>query len=106
MNYTERIEIQQPTNTRDAMGGLVEAFTTWTVCFAHVRHRSGSESIQGEQLLGVTITDFEIRYFENTTGPKQNMRIIYEGDVYDITAVIKNRRNNTILLSTILRDNQ
>lgn len=106
MNYTERIEIQQPTNTRDAMGGLVEAWTTWSVCFAAVRHRSGSESIQGEQLLGVTITDFEIRYFENETGPKQSMRILYESEYYDIISVLKNRRNNTIQLSAILRDNQ
>jgi|TARA_B100000519_G_scaffold203105_1_gene224100 SPP1 family predicted phage head-tail adaptor len=75
------IELQKPTNTRDAGGGITETFTTLSNLYADIRQTRGNESLKQGQVKEQTTHIFTIRYRKDIG---TNFRIKYDDDNYNI----------------------
>jgi SPP1 family predicted phage head-tail adaptor len=80
-----RVTIEQPTAGQDAVGQPVLTWTTVAVVWAHVRHRSGMETIRGDADTSVVKASIRIRY---KTGLNAGMRVTHGASTYDIRAVL------------------
>ena len=76
-----QIELQKPTNTRDAGGGITESFTTLANLFAKIENKRGTESLRQGQVKEQTTHVFTIRYRKDIG---TNYRILYDDDFYNI----------------------
>ena len=79
-----RVEIWQFTDTQDEFGSPTKAWTKLKTVWAKVIPGGGSETIENinTQYTGnMTVT---IRYWNGLT---EKMRVVYEGDNYDITSI-------------------
>lgn len=78
-----RIEIQEPTETRTATGGVDTAWAAVARCWAGVEYplTGNGEDVQGDQSVATTRVVFCIRYRDGLT---EKMRIVYKGDNYDL----------------------
>ena len=80
-----RCTIQQPTETVDAAGQPVVSWAAYVVdepC--QFTPTAGIESMRGRQLEAGTRAVFRVRY---RSGYTVQMRIVYQGETYGITAV-------------------
>lgn len=75
------IELQKPTNTRDAGGGITEAYTTLSNLYADIEQTRGNESLRQGQVKEKTTHIFTIRYRRDIG---TNYRIRYDSDNYNI----------------------
>lgn len=87
-----RITIQQRTDTQDAYGEPIPAWTTWATVWAAVEPQSGQEatiamSQQSEARLRVRV---RVRY---RTGLSVLMRIVWQGKTYQIEAISEVKSN-------------
>ena len=103
MNYTEYITIQERTGTIDSLGQKVETWNKFAATWAHVTTKTMSESIQASQLMAVAMKFFKIKHI---AGLRADMRILYDGDYYDIIGINFDRRDNTATISALVTDNQ
>ena len=99
-----RIDIEEPTQTRDAWGGVVETWTTFLECVpAEVVPLSGREFMAATaEHAGVTAR-ITIRYQEGVTAA---MRVVFDGAAYNIKAVLPDptaRRHLTLMVETGVR---
>lgn len=78
-----RIEIQEPTETRTATGGVETTWAAVARCWAGVSYQltGNNEDVQGDQPVATTRVTFTIRYRDGLTA---KMRILYSGDYYDL----------------------
>lgn len=78
-----RIEIQSPTSTRTATGGVDVTWTALYRCFAAVSYplTGNQEDVEGDQSVATTRVTFTIRYRD---GMDETMRILYSGEYYDL----------------------
>lgn len=78
-----RIEIQEPTETRTATGGVGVTWAAFARCWAGVAYplTGNNEDVQGDQAVSTTRVVFSIRYRD---GLNAKMRILYAGDYYDL----------------------
>jgi len=83
------IELQKPTNTRDAGGGITEAYTTLSNLYANIETTRGNETLRQGQVQEKTTHIFTIRYRRDIG---TNYRIRYDSDNYNIK-YIKNLDN-------------
>ena len=56
------VELQKPTNTRDAGGGLTESFTTLSNLYANIEPVRGNETLKQGQVKEQTTHLITIRY--------------------------------------------
>ena len=83
------IELQKPTNTRDAGGGITEEYTTLSNLYANIETTRGNETLRQGQVQEKTTHIFTIRYRRDIG---TNYRIRYDSDNYNIK-YIKNIDN-------------
>jgi len=78
-----RIEIQTPTETRTATGGVETTWAAFARCFAGVTYplTGNNEDVLGDQPVATTRVMFTIRYRDELT---EKMRILYAGEYYDL----------------------
>lgn len=83
-----RVTLQQPASGQDAAGqpatGWVDVATVW----ADVRHASGLETIKADAQTAMRKASIRIRY---RAGMDPAMRVVHDGDVYEIKAVLPDR---------------
>ena len=83
------VELQKPTNTRDAGGGITEEYTTLSNLYAGIETTRGNETLRQGQVQEKTTHIFTIRYRRDIG---TNYRIRYDSDNYNIK-FIKNIDN-------------
>ena len=83
------VELQKPTNTRDAGGGLTESYTTLSNLYANIEPVRGNETLKQGQVKEQTTHLITIRYRRDIG---TNFRIRYDSDNYNIK-YIKNIDN-------------
>lgn len=83
----ERITFQKKiTTTNDSNEDAEIGWSNYTTTWAQVIEKSGSEFYRSDQLTGVKVAEFTIRYRMDIT---EQMRINRGGEIYNITAVIR-----------------
>lgn len=103
MNFTEYVAIYERLGTVDSLGQKVETWNRVASTWAQVSTKTGYENIQGSQLVAVVTKFFKIRYISTV---RPDMRITYDGENYNIIALNFDRRDNTLMISANLVDNQ
>lgn len=83
---TERITIQRPTGARDEWNTpRPQAWKDVASVWADIRHQSGSESIRAGVDVSIVRASIRIRW---RTGIDASMRVLYQGQAFDIEAVL------------------
>ena len=111
MNYTinageldRRLTIQEPSGVPDEYGQTPD---TWVDVYANipcgVTFIKGGEVWETTQDVGNLTTDFKIRYFAGIT---PRMRIVFEGEYYDIKRVIEVTRRKGYVIQAQWKDNK
>ena len=95
------ILIEQVTLGTDAAGGVTKTWSTFDTVRARVRFQGGRERDIGDRTQGESDVIFRIRY---RAGIVQTMRVTYDGDVYQVTRVDKQRRMGWIDMHATARD--
>lgn len=89
-NLDRRITIQSAIETQDASGQPIQ---TWSDLAADEPAEylpvSGMERFAARQYQAIAVARFRIRYRTDIT---RKMRLVYEGETYDITAAEEDRR--------------
>lgn len=97
-----RVTIQQRTDTQDSYGEPIAAWADLAEVWAQVTPVRGVERLTAEQLTSDVTTRFRIRY---RAGITEQMRLSYEGRVYQIHAVLElGRREGLDLLASLLQE--
>lgn len=104
----ELIDIRQTTRTADATGGWVDTWSDLaTGVWARVEYLAQSdEGMRGEeqQIVAYRRIRFTFRSFFDTLN--EQMRIVYDGDEYDILSISKLGRNRFLVVEAEKRDNE
>lgn len=79
-----RITIESRVVTQSGTGAAGETWTTFATVWAGKRDLSGREYFEARQDQAEVTTEFTIRYL---AGLKREMRILLDGDTYDIRHV-------------------
>lgn len=103
MTLNSKIEIQRPVKLRNAYGEANAGWETFALLWADVNYKGGREGYYARQVVATGEVVFKIRY---TSGISPAMRILYDGKVYDITAVAEVGRRYMLELVTKQRDNE
>jgi len=111
MNYTinageldRRLTIQSPSGSVDEYGNLIDSWSDVHVNIpCGVTFIKGGEVWETTQEVGNLTTDFKIRYF---TGITPRMRIVFEGEFYDIKRVIEVTRRKGYVIQAQWKDNR
>ena len=80
----EPVTVQDPTNTRTALGGFTVSWATFIATKAHVRSLNGSEQFFAQRIQANVSVRVTIRYREGIT---EDMRIIIRDVPYQIRYV-------------------
>ena len=92
-----RITIQQSTDTQDAAGQPIAAWSTFAAVWAGHKDMRGRERFASEQDLAVRTVTFRMYWLD---GVHERMRVIDEdGTVYDIQGIAGDKRQNWLELS-------
>lgn len=99
MRHRIRID-QRANNTLDAFGGRTGTWTEFLTTWAQYEPQSGREFIANGAQASMTMVRFVCRWYPGVT-PK--MRVVFNGAVYNITAVLDDRgrqRQMTLVCDT------
>jgi SPP1 family predicted phage head-tail adaptor len=80
-----RITIQQPTISQGSMGGATETWSTLATVWAQKANKSSREFYAAHKI-NAEITDLFI--CRHRTGVESNMRVLFDGQAYDIISAI------------------
>ena len=89
---TELIEIQKRESGYDEAGQPIDQWVKFLECWADVRHLSGLETIKADAEVSVTRGSIRIRNRRTRPRPAASMRVLYDGMVYEVRAVLPNHR--------------
>jgi len=92
-----RITIEEKSVTRDSYGGEVVTWTEFAQVWASVSSVTGREFFGSAQVNATVTTKFGIRYLADITTA---MRISYDGELYNIVAVLDTDRRADLTLLT------
>jgi len=99
-----RITIQEPTGAKDEFG---HETNTWQDVHTNipcgVTFIKGGEVWESVQDVGNLTTDFKIRYIAGIT---PRMRLVFEGETYDIKRVIEITRRKGYVIQAQWKDNR
>lgn len=90
-----RITIQKPVRVQDASGQMVDTWEDFATVWAEFRPLAGNERFLAQQVMAELDAQFRIRYLRGVT---PLYRILYEGNEYEITAVLTPDRNREMHL--------
>lgn len=93
MSLNNRITVEQRTTGEDAIGQPVETWETVAELWADVRFLSGMSAIRGDADVSEVQASVRIRH---RTGLNQGMRVIFDGQAYDIKAVLPDGKRQFI----------
>ena len=93
------IIIQSPTNSTDAIGGLVQTWATFASSYAEISPNNGREAIQAQQINAQQPILIHLRYI---AGVLPKMRVIYGTRTFEIISVANlNEKNREIELTCL-----
>lgn len=81
--FNRRITFRQFTETENSMGDIVQTWQDVKTVWAMIKTVQGREFIQAAAVQGESTTRFVIRY---TKGITSDMRILYNGRTFEISA--------------------
>lgn len=90
-HLTEQIMIEQRVEGYDEVGQPIEGWAPYLSAWADIRHLSGLESIKAGAEVAQVNTSIRIRRRPGRN-VKPAMRVIHDGTIYNIKAVLPNRR--------------
>jgi SPP1 family predicted phage head-tail adaptor len=91
-----RITIEQKSVTRDTSGGEVVTWVPFAVVWSSAESITGREFFASAQVSSTVTTKFGIRYLPGVTTA---MRVSFDGDLYNIVAILdSDRRADFVLL--------
>jgi len=100
-----RLTIQQPTGTPNEYGEMPD---TWEDVYTNipcgVTYIKGGEVWESTQDVGNLTTDFKIRYVSTAITPR--MRVVFEGENYDIKRVMEVTRRKGYVIQAQWKDNR
>lgn len=96
-NLDRYIVIETYTETADAYGEKVKTWATHHSCFANMATASGGESVTAEQITDKLNVNWTIHYKSGITA---KMRVNYDSDYYQITAILEEGRNKRLILQS------
>lgn len=79
------VTIQAKTDTVDAIGQPVNTWVDVATVWADIRYLSGLESIKSDADVSIAKVSVRVRYIADI---KPSMRVVYEGVIYQIKAVL------------------
>lgn len=79
-----KIVIESLTNSTSSYGEYNSTWSTYHTCFAEVSRFGGGEKLEAYKITATNKVRFKIRFFAGIT---EDMRILYNGDKYDITEI-------------------
>ncbi|MCK9497108.1 MAG: phage head closure protein [Dehalococcoidia bacterium] len=85
-----RITLQRFTATQDAYGEPIETWADYVTVWARVEPLRGRERFEAQREHAEVDTRFHLRYRDDLTVED---RITYEGDLYDIEAILETGRH-------------
>jgi len=92
----ETITIQQPNETQNAYGEIVQAWTTFATSRASVEPLQGREYFASKSVNADITIRFRMRYISGVTA---KMRVLYGSMTFDIQSVINvNERDRELVL--------
>jgi SPP1 family predicted phage head-tail adaptor len=96
-----RVYIQQLGSTQDAVGQVVQSWTTLSTVWSNIKHNSGLESIRAGAEMSVVKASVRIRYNPAVTTA---MRVVYGTTKYQIHAVLHDigRKEYTDLVCEVI----
>ncbi len=99
----EQIEIQTSTTTADSYGAQVVTWIPLATEFARIENASTGNSENYDSALETTLRRITatIRYRSDVT---EKMRVVYDGDTYDILVKQKIGRNRFLTLTMTIRE--
>ncbi|USE78910.1 phage head closure protein [Cupriavidus gilardii] len=87
------VEIQRNVPAQDEAGQPISSWQTVATAWANVRHRSGMEAVRGDTPASVVQVSVRIPYPVVVETPiDSSMRLLCEGEPYDIQAVLPDRQ--------------
>lgn len=90
---TALVEIQRNVQTEDETGQPISDWKTVGTAWGDVRHRSGMEAVRGDTPASVVQVSVRLPYPVLAEVPiDTSMRVLYEGEPYDIKAVLPDRQ--------------
>lgn len=95
------ITIQETTQTRDSVGGVIDTWGTFATVRAEILPLSGREYLESQQVNAEEITRFTIRYLPNIT---TKMRILWGTRVYDIRSIMNVSQVDKIMELRVVED--
>ena len=87
-DLNKRVSIEHFTTTTDSWGQPTEEWVKLVDVWADVRFQSGKEFISADRMTAQTQASIRIRKRAVDT----KMRVVFDGRVYEITAVLPDRR--------------
>lgn len=89
----KRVILRAMAATQDAAGQPVQPGSDVATVWAHIRYNTGVESIKAGADTSVVKASLRIRY---RAGVQASMRAVYGTEVFEIKAVLSNRRKGYI----------
>lgn len=89
------LTIERQTVTRDALGGAISTWATWTETWGELRPASGRERFLNFQTIPEATYKCRIRWIDGLTTAD---RIVCEGVTYDILYISNNLTNREMVL--------
>lgn len=98
------ITFQQRADTKNSYGEVVGAWSDFATVRASVEPLQGREYFAAQSTQTSTTTRFRIRYLAGLTA---DMRISFNGQVYDIEGIInQDERNHVLVIMAVLRSGE
>ena len=94
-----RIILQVRTETRDAMGSLIETWANEIALWAEIPRQQGNESEVADSDRATDTRQFRIRHRAGVASDTH--RISYQSRIYDIRHIQEEGRSNCLLLTTV-----
>ena len=88
-SLTTPLTIQSPSTEKDELGQPIEGWTDVAMVWGDIRHLSGSEAIKAGAVASSVNASIRIRW---RTGIDASMRLLADGRVYAIKAVMPDLR--------------
>ena len=93
--FDRQITLQSYAVTRDRYGGEVRTWSDQATVWTRIVPVRSDETFRTEQLRGVDMVDFDIRY---RTDVETGWRVLFEGVSYDILSIVERTRRDGLRL--------
>jgi len=102
-DMNRRATFQRATVTFDSFGGEVETWGTLASVYIHRRDASANENYKAQEVGSSLSMRFRIRYSSLVATLNPRDRVLYNGDVYNITGVRETKRNRWLEVDAVIQ---